>query len=357
MYNYYKEIPKITPNNKYNKEINIELLQSLFEFQTPTGNFKKQHTFLKWLTKEFINKNKIKCSTKYDNYGNMYITKGKADVYPCVVSHIDTVHPFKKDFKTYKCDDFIIGLSNGEQCGIGADPKAGLYILLDLLLVTDNIKCVLFLNEEIGCCGSSVADIKWFNDCAYVLQFDRRSFTTDVIEYTNSTQVLSEEFKYEITANMKQFGYFFNNGTLTDVGQLTNNEIGICTSNISNGSFNEHCDNEVCELNHLLNALNFGIDLIKTIPLKRWEFIPEIPKSKKWKNYQDEELIEEYDIFKGEQVMADSLTLDCIEEGYCELCTHQDTLIKIEENSYQCIHCATTYIIPEDLQKRKVHYY
>lgn len=232
--NYKKEkIPEMVANTKYIKTIDVPLLLDLFNFQTPTGDKPTQKAFLKWIRDEFITKNNIKCQISYDNYGGMYIKKGQADVYPCVVSHIDTVHDYDINFKSYQCGDYVIGLSEGEQCGLGADPKAGLYILLQLLKRFDNIKCVLFLNEELGCQNSREARVKFFSDCSFVMQFDRRSFTTDVIENTNGVQVLSQHFKDMINPVMKEYKYSFNYGTCTDVGELSKLGVGINTFNIS----------------------------------------------------------------------------------------------------------------------------
>ncbi len=68
---------------------------------------------------------------------------------------------------------------------------------------------------------------------------------------------------------MKEYDYDFNYGSCTDVGELTNRGVGINTLNISNGSIDEHMDNERCSLPHILNALNFGIDVINTLGNKK----------------------------------------------------------------------------------------
>lgn len=362
-----REMPKITANKKYIQEIDLDLLCNLFDFQTPSRDKKAQNSFLNWIKREFIEKNNIECSISYDSYGGMYITKGKSDVYPCVVSHIDTVHSFDPNFKSYVCDDYVIGLSNGKQCGLGADPKAGLYILLQMLLICDTIKCVLFLDEEQGCLNSNVAKMGFFKDCAYVMQFDRRSFTTDVIEYTNGTQVLGKAFKELLLPIMTEFSYTFNNGTCTDVGTLTRNGIGINTFNISNGSFNEHMKDECCGLQHTLNALNFGLDVITNIENKRYTFIPfkdvvikpilkpvvELAKRihDNWTAWEPTDVKQGTLNYEGSNdsliVEADRNSVELLLRGECEYCMANNSIMDVDTDEKYCTHCGLTYIIPQ----------
>jgi hypothetical protein len=360
----YKEelIPKIIPNTKYIKEIDIPLLLNLFDFQTPTQDEESQIRYFNYIVDIFIDKYNIDCIVDQDEYGNIYLTKGDADFYPCVVSHLDVVHSFDANFKTYRCDDFIIGLSNGKQCGMGADPKAGLYILLQLLLKFDNIKCVLFLNEEQSCLGSKEADMNFFKNCSYVLQFDRRSFTSDVIEHTNGIQVLSEDFKELLHPIMNDYGYNFNYGTCTDAGQLTQNGININTMNVSNGSFSEHCDNEVCSISHLLNALNFGIDILSTIENKQYVFKKqEIQNSgefyRGWRNETYYNVPESINtgIGKNEGFCKEVTKeeVEWINEQICPECCMQDTLTTISESDVYCNYCGVEYFIPNELIKKK----
>jgi hypothetical protein len=129
----------------------------------------------------------------------------------------------------------------------------------------------------------------FFKNCSFVIQLDRRSFTTDIIEYTNGCQVLSEDFKKAVTPICQRYGYKFNKGTSTDVGELVWNNIGICAFNFSNGSFNEHRDYETCSIPHLLNAINAGYEIIKELGYKKkWKHKnqPKFVKSKT-DNYED----------------------------------------------------------------------
>jgi len=265
-YKQYSTIPAIVPNTKFFKSIDIDLLKHLFSLQTPSLIDASQKIFFNFIL-NWCKENNISVKHSYDTYGNLYITKGKASLYPCVVSHVDTVHDYNPHLQILNTNDLVFGLdiSEGTQHGIGADPKNGVYFALQMLKHLDVVKVVLFKNEEVGCLGSKASDITFFKNCSFVIQLDRRSFTTDLIEYTNGINVISEEFKTAVKPIMSDYGYEFNHGTCTDVGELVWNEINICAFNFSNGSFNEHKNYEVCSIPHLLNAVNAGYEIIQKL--------------------------------------------------------------------------------------------
>jgi len=275
MYQYQKQrrlLTPILPKTTHFTTVDVELIKSLFAFQTPTRDAIRQAKFMAFLM-SWLRQNKIKFSYKYDKVGNLYITKGTSPIFPCIVSHVDTVHDYNKDLQIANTKDLIFGIDagTGEQHGIGADPKNGVYFALQMLKYLKTCKVVFFIDEECGCLGSKQADLTFFKDCSFVCQLDRRSFTTDIIEYTNGIQVLSEEFKQQVEATMTEYGYAFNHGTSTDVGELVWNGLGICAFNFSNGSFNEHCSYETCSIPHLLNAINAAYELIINFGYqKRW---------------------------------------------------------------------------------------
>jgi len=276
-YNYKRSIPTIEPLTKHFSEIDTVLLKNLFRLQTPTRDALKQQVFMRYIL-EWLKSNKIKVSSSFDEMGNLYITKGKASLYPCVVSHVDTVHAYNKYLSIVNTNNLIFGIdeSTGQQHGIGADPKNGVYFAMQMLLHLKTCKVVFFVDEECGCIGSSNAEMEFFKDCSFVCQLDRRSFTTDIIENTNAVQVLSDEFKDAVFPIVEPYGYKFNTGTSTDVGQLAWNDLGICAFNFSNGSFNEHMNYETCSIPHLLNAVNAAYDIIINLGYqKRWAHIPE----------------------------------------------------------------------------------
>ena len=256
-------------------------------FQTPTRDALRQAKFMAFLL-NWLRQNNIRFTFKYDLVGNLYITKGNSAIFPCIVSHVDTVHDYNKDMAVANTNTLIFGIdqASGEQIGIGADPKNGVYFALQMLKYLKSCKVVFFVNEECGCLGSKEADLTFFSDCSFVCQLDRRSFTTDIIEYTNGIQVLSEEFKQAVELTCIDYGYDFNHGTSTDVGELVWNGLGICAFNFSNGSFNEHCSYEVCSIPHLLNACNAAYEIIMSHGYsKRWLHQPYTDSRYNWNTW------------------------------------------------------------------------
>ena len=114
---------------------------------------------------------------------NIYVTRGEALLYPCVVAHMDTVHDCYKDFQIYQTGDnlFAMDTHSVRQVGIGGDDKVGVFIALEMLRTLKHMKVVFFTNEEIGCVGSSRARLSFFEDCC---------LTGWVIKTLSSTEVI-----------------------------------------------------------------------------------------------------------------------------------------------------------------------
>ena len=145
------------------KELDFGLLKSLYKVFSPSMEEKKMRRFIK----RHIKKNIPGVTVVQDENGNLLITKGESESYPCICAHMDQVqrhHP--KDFECIENDDVIFGYSSKtrSQCGLGADDKNGLFIALECLASYDVLKCAFFVGEEIGCRGSSAVDMNFFND-------------------------------------------------------------------------------------------------------------------------------------------------------------------------------------------------
>lgn len=201
---------------------------------------------------------------KIDKMGNLYITKGDADTYPCVVAHMDQVqkdHP--DDFYVIETKELLLGYSRKErrQCGLGADDKNGIWIALKCLRKYDFLKCAFFVGEEIGCIGSDKADLEFFIDCRFVLQCDRKG-KSDFITNISGTELCSVDFIKD--CNLSKYGYKTANGLMTDVDALKENELAVSCCNISCGYYNAHTDEEITVKSDLWNCLNLVCNIIET---------------------------------------------------------------------------------------------
>ena len=83
-----------------------------------------------------------------DKFGNLYVVKGKAEVYSCFVSHIDQVShcKYSKDFKAVEIREDIFGYSpkNRRFENLGADDQNGVFLCLECLKKYDSMKVVFF---------------------------------------------------------------------------------------------------------------------------------------------------------------------------------------------------------------------
>ena len=231
----------------------FSLLKQLFCIHSKSRHEGKIRKFIWNWVRQTIPNAKIEC----DKPGNLYITKGKSDTYPCIVAHMDQVQErHSKDFRCYESEDIIIGFSpkHREQQGLGADDRAGIWIGLMCLQKFDVIKLAFFVGEEIGCKGSGEAKMEFFDDCRFVIEPDRRG-ANDLITQIGWTPLCSEEFLKDI--GYKKFGFKETEGMMTDIEALKDNGLMLSCINVSCGYYKPHTDQEFVYKPALLNCLAF----------------------------------------------------------------------------------------------------
>lgn len=191
-------------------------------------------------------------SLQEDEFGNLFIKIGESDV--MFTSHLDTatkantevVHIFDGDI--IKTDGTTI---------LGADDKAGVTIMLNMIEKKIPGLYYFFLGEEVGCIGSrKVADVQKVEKIPginKVISFDRRA-TSSIITYQSSKRCCSDTFGDALAKAFNDVETTFDykldkNGVLTDSIQF----ISIypeCT-NISVGYYDEHTFRERQDIAHL----------------------------------------------------------------------------------------------------------
>lgn len=240
--------------------MNVDLLKELYSIFSPSGDTKKMRRFLKKAIKARGG------DVVQDKKGNLLVTKGKADTYPCLAAHIDQVryHTHPKDFQVLQVDNILMGWSTKlkQQCGLGADDKNGVFICLNALEKYDNIKIAFFVDEEVGCCGSSVVDMSFFDGCRFVIEPDRRD-GYDFISCMSGVDVCSDDFIK--ASGFGDFGYKFDEGSVTDVLTLLERGLKISCLNLSCGYYHPHTDQEVTDIDELENCQNLVFHMIDTM--------------------------------------------------------------------------------------------
>lgn len=233
-------------------KINKDLLYKLYEIHSPSGGERKMKRFIK----SYIRTNIENCAISCDNAGNMYITRGEAENYPCIVAHLDQVqHIHSNDFTVMECGDIVFGYSPSRKQteGLGADDKNGIFIALECLKMFDKIKVAFFVKEETGCVGSNAANMDFFQNCKYAIEPDRRG-NNDLITEASFTELCSEDFVRDIIGFSD---YNTTTGLCTDVMALKENGLKVSAINLSCGYYNPHTDYESTNLKDLQKCLTF----------------------------------------------------------------------------------------------------
>lgn len=256
----------------------MELLKKLYCIHSKSGKEHEMLNFLvNWLFEKYPSND---VDIDMDKSGNLYVTKGNAETYPCVVAHVDQVqYLHSDDFEAVETDDIIFGWSktNKRFEGLGADDKNGVWIALQCLMKYDVIKIALFVSEEIGCVGSDAADMTFFNDCRFVLQCDRRG-DSDFITTASCTELCSDEFSN--ATHYELFGYAEERGLMTDVMTLKRNGLQVSCANISCGYYQPHTDDEYTVKSDLLNCLDlvqYIIENCTQVYPHKYEYKPYTP--------------------------------------------------------------------------------
>ena len=238
----------------------MKLLKRLYEIYSPSRNENRMRTFVK----QHVSKNIPDAVIEQDAIGNLYITRGISEDYPCVVAHLDQVQKIhSRDFRVIETRDIIFGYSPSKRQweGLGADDKNGIWIALQCLARYDVIKIAFFVGEEIGCVGSNVANMAFFENCRFVIQPDRRGHN-DIITQISWEPICSEEFLLDVQP--EQFGYCPQAGMMTDVEALRGNGLSVSCINLSCGYYEPHTDNEFTVKEDLMNCLYFVRHIIET---------------------------------------------------------------------------------------------
>ena len=222
-------------------KLNYGLLKKLYAIHSPSGKEDKMIKFLISYIKSLPGNIKL----AKDSYGNLYAWKGESETFPCIVAHADQVQrTHSRDFRAIETRDIIFGYSakNHQIEGLGADDKNGIFLALEALRKYDCLKVVFFKEEETGCQGSSHADMKFLDDCRFVIQCDRRG-NSDLITSIGFTDLCSEAFIQAI--DPEKFGYTEAQGMMTDVETLKEKGLSVSAVNLSCGYYNPHTDEEI----------------------------------------------------------------------------------------------------------------
>ena len=187
-----------------------------------------------------------------DEFGNLFIQIGESDV--MFTAHLDTATPALTEV-THVFEGNIIK-TDGKSI-LGADDKAGVTIMLNMIENSIPGLYYFFLGEEVGCIGSrKVATVQKENKIEginKVISFDRRG-NNSIITYQSGARCCSDTFGSALSKALNDADSTFkyendDTGILTDSVQFVS-IYAECT-NISVGYQNEHTFSEKQDIEHL----------------------------------------------------------------------------------------------------------
>jgi tripeptide aminopeptidase len=209
---------------------------------------------------------------KVDKLGNIYVTKGISEHYPCFVSHTDTVHDIDLGLRVIETREgsntILTGMNKdtGHPSGIGGDDKCGVFLCLEMLDALPNVKAAFFVSEEIGCIGSRNADPEFFSNVGYAIQYD--SPEGDSLSYTlmgKNLFVKESEFGDKVTNLILENGIDkWAHHPYTDVWQLIEKFDFNCL-NLAAGYYRYHTNYEYVIVEDVDRAYNLGLELVKVL--------------------------------------------------------------------------------------------
>jgi tripeptide aminopeptidase len=213
-----------------------------------------------------------------DSIGNIYVTKGEAEFYPCFVAHTDTVHRVNHNLKVVQLEEggrtILTGIDSEtmKPSGIGGDDKCGVFLCLEMLDTLDNVKVAFFVSEEIGCLGSKQADPEFFKNVGYAIQYD--SPTGNSMSYTLMGRKLFEEksdFGGKVSSLILEHGIdSWEHHPYTDVWPLME-KFNISCLNLAAGYHRYHTANEYVVVEEVENAYQLGLKLHEVLGENHYE--------------------------------------------------------------------------------------
>ena len=217
-----------------------------------------------------------------DDTGNLYLTKGNSNVYPCLVAHLDSVHPIQEydvveEYQFNAQDEKKLSLvaydKQNKRCGIGGDDKAGVFICLELMKKFDNIKVFLPVAEEIGCQGTRRANKSFFKDVGYAIQFDSTENDTmskslmGVPLYKENSEFISKCERIILEHGIDKWLHHPYTDTM-----VLKERFNFSCLNFAAGYYGWHSDHEYVVVEDVKNAINLGEKVINSLGYKKYKF-------------------------------------------------------------------------------------
>lgn len=225
-----------------------------------------------------------------DSYGNLFgeYKVGSGEGATVILSsHMDSVNNYGANHKLI----FKDGIIRAENGICGADDKAGLAIILEILKNVEKtsfegtIKTAFFVEEEIGCVGSSEAgrneSKEWLADANLGIVIDRKGSRDIVVG--NFGEVFCSDATgdfFEEASKMQDMDWKCVEGGISDTSTLA--QLGVNAVNLSAGYYNEHTKNEYVVLDQMVDTYRLILQVFGIIN-HHFDKFGEVPQDEnKW---------------------------------------------------------------------------
>lgn len=285
--------------------------------------------------------NLLKIMDKYLNtkYETVYSTKDYiiaiGDIPVALVAHLDTV------FTTPPENIFYDRVKNvmWSPDGLGADDRAGVYAIIQLIKRGLKPTIIFTTDEEKGALGASALikeHPKAVTDLKYIIELDRHG-STDCVFYE------CENPKFE--KYVEDFGFVTAYGTFSDISVICP-AWKIAGVNLSIGYVDEHSYSELLYIGNMLATISKVEKMLKSVSsdMETFQYIPSTYKRFRCTSTQDFDWNPSYGVSKNLWQLwhADEQTLSC---SFCGATDFEYNLfpVKTAEGStiYVCPDCVS----------------
>lgn len=261
-------------------KLNLRLLKQILEQHRPS------YAPVPWFHKLLDPRIPEGASKVVDTYGNIFVLVGdseQSDV--AFTSHLDTVARLNgKPPKLGVTANGVVYVKNPDVADcLGADCGAGIYLMLEMLEAGIHGRYCFFLDEEVGCEGSSASkqdQTGFWTGVKAMISFDRRG--DGVITKQRFSQCCSDTFALELAKRLGRGPEHLQSGVYTDSAEFTG-IIPECT-NVGVGYNFEHTPDETLDLNILGAVLQRCLDpwTFRDLPIVRDPAVAADPWGIQW---------------------------------------------------------------------------
>ena len=217
-------------------------IKTIFQSSSPTLMYLIAVTLA-----EYYSTNKIHATKDY-----IYV---EGDIPVMLIAHVDTVHPSPPDRFFYDREYEVIWSPDG----LGADDRAGVFSLLEIVFAGYKPSLLFTMGEEIGGSGAVAAIMdypKLPTSVNCLIELDRHG-NNDAVYYNCG----NSDFKNYIS----RFGFKETEGIFSDIMILGPNW-DIASVNLSIGYYNEHSASEYLCYNEMYDIINKIKEILNNYP-------------------------------------------------------------------------------------------